>query len=160
MKTNKKESIKSQIAQILFWITISITLIVIHVFFVFISKGIYWDNMYSYITGALTMLIVVTTTIINAEPILKRNSAVYSWYVSITLRTWWYWVDTILMGIFLALTFWFLGQLFMDKEDVFETIPLGVTHPNLCTWLFIAGIVGTAITMIYTQKKMKKFAEE
>lgn len=140
-----------------FWSTISTLLIILHVIFLF-NGGRYQDSP-SYTIGLIAEAVIFAYSLYYLREYMQRNSVGYSEFASKVAKTIWYWTYFFAIFVCLKVAFFLLGQLFLDKDKVYDKLSVGGSHYNGCILGLVFTTMITVILFIHVQKKMIDMAK-
>jgi len=141
-----------KITKNVFWLMISVILLVVH-FLLCLTTGLY-DYMLPYVTGIIITLIVGATSLHRMEKLMKEDMDLYGKIMKNIIKKWWFWIHFFFIFIFLLNTLFFLGQLFLDENDIYTKVTFAGSPYYGCLLSFITNIFGSMFITHWTYRKM------
>ncbi|HMS91199.1 MAG TPA: hypothetical protein PKC87_03210 [Candidatus Absconditabacterales bacterium] len=151
-----------KIASSIFWVSIAIILLNIHVIFVASDSNVY-EMFPTYYLGMGIVLIMAMFSCMNMDRVASEIGYKKYWInVLSIIQKWWYWIGFIFLFVLIYNAIYSLAQLGMDEQTISQKICIGENQDPYMGQLFtvLAALVMIGFIAPALWRRMRKMPEK
>lgn len=150
-----------KIASSIFWVSMAIILLHIHLVFVYGENTIYEVYLSAYYVGMGIALVGITLAWMNMEHVISEIGGYKKYWINVLsiIKKWWYWVGFIFLFVLMYNVVNSITQLTMDEHTVSQKIRIGENPYMGQVAVVLTAMVMIAFMATALWRRMKKMPE-